>query len=153
MEKKLYAAYGSNLNIEQMKVRCPGARRVGAGQLADYRLLFRAGGQGVYLTVAPGPGSYAPVGLWEIEPCHETALDEYEDWPALYRKETLPVAFTEFETGRPRRETALVYIMQAGHILAQPDSAYLRACMEGFAAFGLDTAVLERAAEDWACVG
>lgn len=141
----LYAAYGSNLNRAQMRSRCPGAKPLGAGWLEGWALRFRAGGKGVYLTVDPQPGARAPVGVWALGPGHEAALDEYEVWPDLYRKEWLTVRFTEFETGARREEPVLVYIMQSGHPLAQPGEAYLSACREGFAAFGLDTALLEQA--------
>ena len=41
MEKRYYIAYGSNLNIRQMKMRCPGARIIGTSVIEDYRLLFK----------------------------------------------------------------------------------------------------------------
>lgn len=33
MSKKLYIAYGSNLNLKQMKYRCPTAKLVGKGTI------------------------------------------------------------------------------------------------------------------------
>ena len=36
----LYFAYGSNMNWEQMKVRCPSARFVGVALLRDHRIAF-----------------------------------------------------------------------------------------------------------------
>lgn len=41
MYKKLYIAYGSNLNIRQMAFRCPGAKLRGTGTVEDYELQFR----------------------------------------------------------------------------------------------------------------
>lgn len=38
MSKKLYIAYGSNLNINQMKYRCPTAKLVGKGVVENYEL-------------------------------------------------------------------------------------------------------------------
>ena len=38
---KYYLAYGSNLNIRQMQMRCPGAKPVGTMVLEDYELLFK----------------------------------------------------------------------------------------------------------------
>ncbi|MEG0578694.1 MAG: gamma-glutamylcyclotransferase family protein, partial [Niameybacter sp.] len=37
MNKKIYAAYGSNTNLEQMSHRCPAAKVVGTGIVKDYR--------------------------------------------------------------------------------------------------------------------
>lgn len=39
--KKYYLAYGSNLNVEQMKRRCPNAIKIGATYINDYKLEFR----------------------------------------------------------------------------------------------------------------
>ena len=38
---RLYIAYGSNLNLEQMKRRCPTAEVVGTAELRNWRLWFR----------------------------------------------------------------------------------------------------------------
>ena len=50
MDKKLYIAYGSNLNIKQMANRCPTAKVVGASMLKDWRLLFRGAHAGAVAT-------------------------------------------------------------------------------------------------------
>ena len=91
---KLYAAYGSNLNLEQMEYRCPYAVPLGTAELAGYRLLFRGGRDGsAVATVEPMGGGSVPVLLWEITPRDEEALDRYEGWPRLYCKETVTVEF------------------------------------------------------------
>ena len=46
-KQRLYIAYGSNLNLEQMAFRCPTAKVVGKSELKDYELLFRGGRRGV----------------------------------------------------------------------------------------------------------
>ena len=38
---KYYLAYGSNLNLNEMKVRCPSAKMIGSTILKDYELIFR----------------------------------------------------------------------------------------------------------------
>ena len=40
-KEKLYIAYGSNLNLGQMKYRCPTAKVAGTSEIKDYKLLFR----------------------------------------------------------------------------------------------------------------
>jgi len=47
METKIYAAYGSNMNLKQMKKRCPKAKVIGKGELHDYKLTFRGKQTGV----------------------------------------------------------------------------------------------------------
>ena len=88
MNSKLYLAYGSNLNLEQMANRCPTAKVVGASQINDHRLLFRGAHAGAVATIEPFEGGNVPVLVWEITPTDEAALDRYEGWPFLYRKET-----------------------------------------------------------------
>ena len=41
MERRYYIAYGSNLNVRQMKFRCPTARIIGTSFINDYELLFK----------------------------------------------------------------------------------------------------------------
>ena len=39
---RLYIAYGSNLNLDQMKRRCPTAEVIGTAELKNWRLWFYA---------------------------------------------------------------------------------------------------------------
>ena len=41
MEERLYFAYGSNINLDQMAFRCPNAEVEGPVTLDGYRLAFR----------------------------------------------------------------------------------------------------------------
>lgn len=77
---KLYVAYGSNLNLAQMARRCPDAKVVGIGTLKNYQLTFRG-----VATIEPVDGAETPVGVWEITPRDELALDRYEGYPSYYR--------------------------------------------------------------------
>ncbi len=80
---KLYIAYGSNLNLSQMKHRCPTARVIGTSELKDYELVFRGSGHNAVATVEPCKGSTVPVLLWSIKPDDEKALDRYEGYPSF----------------------------------------------------------------------
>ena len=44
MAERLYFAYGSNINLEQMAVRCPAAQVVGPAVLDGYELCSAATG-------------------------------------------------------------------------------------------------------------
>ena len=61
-QKKLYIAYGSNLNLPQMAVRCPTATVKGSGEIKGYELLFRG-----VATVEPKEGGSVPVHLYRKE--------------------------------------------------------------------------------------
>lgn len=66
MEKMYYLAYGSNLNVEQMKKRCPDAVVVGIAVLDGYRLMFKGSKTGSYLTIEKAKGHQVPLGVWEV---------------------------------------------------------------------------------------
>ena len=46
--KKLYIAYGSNMDEGQMAHRCPTARLLGQTEVEGYRLLFKGSLTGAY---------------------------------------------------------------------------------------------------------
>ena len=139
---KYYLAYGSNLNKEQMAVRCPGAEPIGAALIRDYELVFRRG----FLTIEPKEGAAVPVGIWRISDANERALDRYEGYPKFYRKEYFNIPFwMPGENGQ--NEHCLVYIMQAGHPLEVPSDHYFYTVMLGYRDFCLDKAPLIAAYE------
>lgn len=76
--KKYYLAYGSNLNIRQMKFRCPTAKIVGTAIIKDYELLYKGSKTGSYLTIEKKKGSVVPVAVWEVTKSDERSLDTYE---------------------------------------------------------------------------
>lgn len=74
--ERLYFAYGSNINLDQMERRCPNAEVVGPVTLNGYRLLFRGGypNHGV-ATIAPDPTKQVKGLLWRLTPECEQSLD------------------------------------------------------------------------------
>lgn len=84
--KKFYIAYGSNLNLSQMRRRCQNAKKVGSFLLKGYELEFR-----YYLTIKESPNGEVPLGFFEIDENDEGSLDRYEGYPTHYRKEYLDV--------------------------------------------------------------
>lgn len=77
-KKTLYIAYGSNLNLRQMALRCPTARLTGASKIDGYELLFRGGSNCSVATVEPLKNSTVPVLLWTLRDRDVQALDRYE---------------------------------------------------------------------------
>ncbi|WMJ87781.1 gamma-glutamylcyclotransferase family protein [Anaerocolumna sp. MB42-C2] len=139
---KLYIAYGSNLNLEQMAYRCPTARAVGVSELKDYTLLFRGAHAGAVATVEPFKGGSVPVLAWEVTPTDEASLDRYEGWPFLYRKEKVQIKLN----GKSIK--AFVYIMNDGRPLGQPSSYYYTTILEGYKDAGFDVNILRQATKD-----
>lgn len=141
-KEKLYIAYGSNLNLEQMKHRCPTAEIVGKSTLDGWRLRFRGGAHNAVATIEQNKDFSVPVLVWRIQPGDELALDRYEGFPFLYRKETLRVAVNG------RRTCAMVYIMnEAERPYGVPSVGYYDTIFQGYQSSEFDTKILYQAAE------
>ena len=80
----LYFAYGSNLNLFQMKRRCKDSIFLKKINLKDFRLTFRSKYRAA--DIEPKKNSIVPGGLFEISKSDEKKLDVYEDFPTLYKK-------------------------------------------------------------------
>ena len=141
MNKKLYLAYGSNLNIDKMKYRCPDAEKIGSTILRGYELVFRGNMRrcGV-ANIEKKEGSVVPVGIWSISEADEIELDKYEGYPYLYEKEWLTVEFGGKE------HKVMAYIMTGNPGYALPVRGYFNTILEGFDDFDLDKDVLFKAA-------
>lgn len=75
MARKLYFAYGSNLDFDQMAHRCPGAEYLGVATLPDHELKMDSAG---YATVVPNRGSHVQGALWDLSTANEESMDGYE---------------------------------------------------------------------------
>jgi hypothetical protein len=138
MSKRYYIAYGSNLNIPQMRMRCPGARIIGTSVIEDYQLLFKGSKTGSYLTIEPMEGAEVPVVIWEVTETDEKALDRYEGYPNFYYKKEMTLDIKGIRTGKVRRRDAFVYIMHEERELGIPSWYYVNTCLDGYRAFGFD---------------
>ena len=127
-----------------MAFRCPAAQVIGKGWLMNYQLMFLSvsRGRGGVATVEPHIGRRVPILLWAISSDCEVALDRYEGWPTLYRKETLPISritwmlndFTYMPAG-VTEIPSMIYIMNQGHP-APPNIGYLDTIERGYRAVG-----------------
>ena len=126
---KLYFAYGANLDITNMQRRCPDAVAIQPLHLEGYRLAF----SGV-ATILPEETSQVPGALWAISESDEQALDQFEGWPYLYRKEIIQQDGLEF----------MVYVMNST-IAGEPDKSYLDTITSGYQDWGLALEDLETA--------
>ena len=147
MEKRYYIAYGSNLNIEQMRFRCLDARIIGTASLDGWELLFKGSKTGSYLTVEPKTGSTVPVAVWEVSEADEQNLDRYEGFPAFYYKKEMNLTIKGIKTGRLRKRRVFVYIMHEDRPIGKPSHYYLATCIDGYKSFGFDLNVLAEAYE------
>ena len=141
MRRKLYIAYGSNLNKEQMAWRCPTARYVGTGMVEGYELKFKGRPDGAYATIDPKKGGRVPVAIWEIQPYDEFRLNQYEGYPNHYFTRNIPVIIGNHEV------TGMVYIMNLRAQANLPSDQYYDTVEQGYKDCDLDIAYLEAAKE------
>lgn len=120
--ERLYIAYGSNLNLPQMRWRCPTANVIGSGEVKDYELLFRGNRLGAVATIEP-------------------LDDRYEGYPNFYRKEMMDVEVNG------ECVTAMVYVMNDGYEFGSPSDSYLNTIAAGYQSAGFDLDVLDQAVE------
>lgn len=143
-KKKYYLAYGSNLNVRQMRYRCPGAKPIGITAIPDYELLYKGSKTGSYLTIEKKKGSLVPIAVWEVTSADEKRLDTYEGYPNFYYKKEMKLP-VRLANGKTKKLTAFIYIMHEDRELGCPSLAYIRTCEEGYRNFGFDQKYLETA--------
>lgn len=150
MKYHLYFAYGANMNIKNMKHRCPAAKPIGKARLDGYRLKFRRG----VATVEPQAKEYAPGALWKVTDACIASLDRFEGYPWLYGRYQIG--------GKDVNGRSLpgihIYIMQPGYVESPPSNFYLDVILEGYKDFGWGRKEQERLRrtackiKKWRCV-
>ena len=126
--KRFYIAYGSNLNVRQMRMRCPDAVIIGTAFIPDYRLLFKGSKS----------GSRVPVAVWAVSARDERQLDIYEGFPDFYYKKGFSLDVKQSESRKICKLTAFAYIMHEERKLGLPITSYLQICGTGYRDFGFD---------------
>ena len=145
MCKRYYLAYGSNLNIPQMRHRCPTAKLIGTAEIKDYELLFKGSKTGSYLTIEPKKGATVPVAVWEVKQGDEANLDIYEGAPRFYYKKDMQIKCRYRKSGKTRTISAFVYIMHEDRQLGVPSAYYVNTCLNGYDSFGFDSELIYKA--------
>ena len=116
----LYFAYGSNLNLFQMKRRCKDSVFLKKYELKGYRLNFRSKYRAA--DIEKSKNSLVPGALFEISKSDEKKLDVYEDYPILYKK----LYFTYYN------KTVMTYIMVNKTEFRYPTERYLNVVKQGY---------------------
>lgn len=134
---KLYVAYGSNLNKEQMKYRCPGATVAFIGMLPNWELVYRGSKTGSYASIRRKKGKSVPVAVWNISAEHERTLDIYEGYPRFYGKQNVYVTLQDGS-----KKKAMIYIMNRYARPGKPSSNYIDIVEQGYIDNDLDLSYL-----------
>lgn len=145
MKRKYYIAYGSNLNLIQMKMRCPEAKIIGTSMIENYQLLFKGSKTGSYLTIESQESSSVPVAVWSVTEADEKALDRYEGFPTFYYKKEMILPIKSIQSGKTRNRKVFVYIMHENRVLGIPSEYYVETCVQGYRSFGFDENLLKKA--------
>jgi gamma-glutamylcyclotransferase len=84
-----YFAYGSNLNKQQMKERCPESKPLFPATLPNYKLIFVGWSrkwQGSVASIQRSQGSKVRGGVYEISEADLRHVDAYEGYPQDYNR-------------------------------------------------------------------
>ena len=116
----LYFAYGSNLNLFQMKRRFKDSAFLKKYELKGYKLNFRSKYRAA--DIEKSKNSIVPGALFEISKSDEKKLDVYEDYPILYKK----LYFKYYN------KTVMTYIMVNKTEFRYPTERYLNVVKQGY---------------------
>ena len=130
----LYAAYGSNINQEQMKRRCPDSSIFDTGMIQDHELAFCK-----VATLIPSEGMQAPTLVWSISENDEKMLDSYEGYPHKYIKQKIPVKIND------EIINVTAYIMKDSSHIQTPSESYVQKILQGYDKVGFDTSYVDDA--------
>jgi len=130
--RRLYFAYGSNLNKKQMSERCPNAVPLRAFELLGWKLVFRGTAD-----IVPVFGCTVCGAFYSITPKDELALDRYEGvGREKYRRESIRISSDK---------NALTYVMAGRRPVEAPSVAYFELIKQSFADWNWPVSGLELA--------
>ncbi len=134
----IYFAYGSNMNGEQMRSRCPGYQVRGVACLSHYMLAFtrwsRAWNSGT-ADILPQRGQQVFGVLYDLSVGDLARMDKLADYPHSYVRQDILL------TCQGETVPAMTYVaIRTGVFL--PSRAYLAKMLQGSEQQGLDAAYI-----------
>lgn len=131
-KRSLYFGYGSNLDIGQMKRRCPDSVPMVPVVLPQKLLSFSN-----VLTIEDHDEEQVVGGIYEVSVADERALDRYEGHPRTYSKR-----YTFMTLDGERREV-FYYVLNKPYTWDTPTARYYAIVEKGYKEWGLDLTILE----------
>jgi gamma-glutamylcyclotransferase (GGCT)/AIG2-like uncharacterized protein YtfP len=146
-EKVLYFAFGSNLDVKQMKRRCPSMKIVANASVSGYKIAFRGysirSGGGT-ATLVKNTKSVSPGVIYQITRDDLWSLDRCEGHPHVYRRTLMTVTT---ETGE--QVETFTYLMPEKDLLVScPSVTYFNRIDRGYGKHKLPDENLNRALEE-----
>lgn len=129
LDKRLYVAYGSNMDKDQMEKRCPGAKVFGKTYLENWTLTLPH-----YANIERSKGKRTPVLIWEITSENEESLDSCEGYPSCYDKIDVIICVDG------KLITAMAYVMTDEYKKSdiKPRNGYVDQILQGYRDAGFD---------------
>jgi hypothetical protein len=139
-----YFAYGSNLNLSQMRARCPGAKKIGIGRLHGYEICFprkspSRQGKGV-ASICEGPGAFVEGVLFQLTNSDWDRLDKYEGVPDCYTRKLVTISMNDGK--ETIAETYVANAMEGSPYT--PSKAYMDLIIQGAQENGLSIDYIEK---------
>lgn len=135
----IYFAYGSNMDRDQMQVRCPGSRVIGVGQLPCYTLAFtrwsRSWNSGT-ADILPEKGKQVYGILYDLSLDDLKRMDKFADYPKSYVRQDVVVDM------QGEKVPALTYIAVRQGVFS-PSKAYLVKMIKGAEGYKLPERYVE----------
>jgi gamma-glutamylcyclotransferase (GGCT)/AIG2-like uncharacterized protein YtfP len=123
----MYFAYGSNMDLEQMKARCPGTRVMGVAHLSHYRMAFtrwsRSWKSGT-ADILPDFGKTVFGALYDLSLDDLKKMDKFADYPNSYIRQDVFVNFGD------ERLPALTYVARRLGVFL-PSKSYIGKMVRG----------------------
>ena len=127
----LYFAYGSNLNHHQMKnIRCFGSKYLKSFYLKNYKMIFSHPNKlnkFGYANIIKRKGSKVAGAIWEITKAHEIILDNYEQFPDIYKKEYFNL-----------KEKKIMFYIMNKYFVKNPPKVYVDTINKGYEDCNID---------------
>jgi len=130
----LYFAYGSNMNHEQMKNRCPSAVFIQASKLNNYKFVYDGHSStrsGAVANITEKKGNIVMGGLFEINNADLVSLDGYEGYPNSYDRKIVEVV------GNDKKNYKAIAYYRIGKTIGEPSLSYRECILQGAKDCGL----------------
>jgi gamma-glutamylcyclotransferase (GGCT)/AIG2-like uncharacterized protein YtfP len=131
-----YFAYASNLNKQQMRLRCPDAKAKLQAVLPNYKLIFTGWSRewkGATASIMPIRGERVMGGIYEISEKDLQRLDRFEDYPATYNRINVLVLDDSGQASK-----AVTYIKNRQSDEGKPSPEYLAIIRQGYREWGIE---------------
>lgn len=132
-----YIAYGSNMNLNQMRYRCPNSSVESIGYLTGWKLYFNIHADIKY---TGNKKDIVPVVIWNIAKEDWQSLDLYEGYPNYYIKKVINTSFINNKGKTVKKEDCIAYIMSDDTINTydRPSDSYIDTILVGYLQNNID---------------